>query len=118
MRKFFQSLFSLPSLVLLAGAAGSAAATAWLGDPAYLVGVAGFMTGWATWLGAALGGPGQGRGRQRARQAAAYRQLLDEAVPQPTVQPQSVREHMFRREQLDRIGRLEHHIVAANADTP
>ncbi len=120
MRKLIDTILSTPSLALLTGAAGSFFATVAADNPALLLGMIGFLSGWLVYLQQALGLPAR-RGAipsDRANTAAAYREALDEAIPPRTVPQQHVREHMYRRDQLDRIFKLERHIVEANANTP
>ena len=118
MRKFLDALFSFPALTLLAGAGASGFGIAATGDPLLAAGVAGFLTGWIAFLWASLAPPASGRATRRSQQAAEYRAAVDLAVPPKMVPQTALRDHLTRRDQLDRIFALETHIARAGADSP
>jgi len=118
MRKLIDAILTTPSLGLLTGAAASFFVSAVTGDAGMLLGLVGFLCGWFVYLRQVTAGRARGMRPNRAAQAEEYRQLLDEAIPARTLPTQIVRDHLYRREQLDRIFRQEEHIAAAAADTP
>lgn len=118
MRKVLDTLLSTPSLLLLTIAGGSFAVGSYTGDPAWLLGLAGSLGAWLMYLPWGLSRPQTGERPNRAAQANLYRSALDQTLPPQAVPQQAVREHITRREQLDRIFRLEQHIMAADANTP
>ena len=117
-RKFVDTLLSTPSLLFLTGAAGSLVAGGYTGDPAWIFGVLGSLGAWLVYLPWAFSKPPGFERPNRAQQAALYRTALDQTLPAQSVPQQAVREHIGRREQLDRIFRLEQHITEAHANTP